>query len=204
MFAYCQNNPVNSADPHGDITLGAIGSIAGTIISAAVSVTSYVLTSGGEISLLGLAAAGATGAFSGFLAAQSYEGAAAAGIVSGVYTFFTADGTIAQRLACAGIAFGATFAGGALAYKGGLALLDGVTKLAYGLGSAFINYTVGEISDLSSVALQTVVTNNENNKSQMNNTKNSDNTTTQKNTSSKSIPLPSHRIRNNPAFYLFN
>ncbi len=81
MFAYCYNNPVNMADPDGDIALwivgGAIGAVAGAIIAGASSGWDWRYMAAGAVggALVGMGA--------GALAQTAYAGIVGAGAASG-------------------------------------------------------------------------------------------------------------------------
>ena len=155
MFVYCNNTPISGYDPHGEFDI--IGAAAGFVVGAAVSMTSYILSSGGDINLSQMLVAGGVGGISGIAASVSIKGAAVAGIIGGIYTFFTSAGSVEERVWLGLAAAGCAFVGGSIAFTGCDKLLQCVkdmSKVAYGVGSAFINYSVGEIADITSVGVQ--------------------------------------------------
>ena len=156
MFAYCNNNPVVGFDPSGHFDL--IGAAAGFLVGAALSITSYLLSSGGDIELGEVISAGVVGGISGVAASISVTGALVAGAINGVYTYCTSEGTTLEKSENAIFAMVTTAAGGALAFTGCDKLLKCVSatghSLSYFLGSVGINYVVGQIAELFSLTGQ--------------------------------------------------
>ena len=155
MFAYCSNNPVMGFDPHGEFDL--LGAAAGFAAGFAISVTSYVLTSGGNINVCEMLVAGAVGGVAGVAASINIYGALVAGVVNGVYTFCTTKGSLEERMCASVISAAATSVAGAIAFTGCDKLLNCVNstaKAAYCIGSVGINYTVGQVAELVSVGTQ--------------------------------------------------
>ena len=125
---------------------------------AALSITSYLLSSGGDIELGEVISAGVVGGISGAAASISVTGALVAGAINGVYTYCTSEGTTLEKSENAMFAMVTTAAGGALAFTGCDKLLKCVStlghSLSYFLGSVGINYVVGQIAELFSLAGQ--------------------------------------------------
>ena len=155
MFAYCNNNPAITADKNGRW----LNVVIGAVVGAVVSFTSYAIQSKGDISMGGAFASIGVGAVTGALVGtgQMWAVGVASGL-SGTYAAATTDGPISQKILAGGIASAATLIGGISSNALG-ATLVGSGKLVEAIGNTFINYTIGSITDLSSLGLQSLLDN---------------------------------------------
>ncbi len=161
LYCYCNNDPVNYADPTGKLFLSSLFIAAvfgGAIAGAIINTVSYLYTNddptiGGALCAFGIGAlvggfGGAAGATTGLL---SIGFSAAAGLVSGMYTGIMTAGPIDQKL-LAGLT-AAVFAGGG-AYLGSLISFEG---LSFGLtvaGNAIFGMTIGGYLEIPNVTIQ--------------------------------------------------
>ena len=161
LYCYCNNDPVNYADPTGRAFLSLLfiaAVIGGAIAGATINTVSYLYTNddptiGGVLRAFAIGAVvgglgGAAGATTGWL---SIGFSAAAGIASGVYTGITTDGTIGQKI-LAGLT-AAVFAGGG-AYLGSLIPLGGLSHGYTVAGNAIFGMVIGGYLEIPNVIVQ--------------------------------------------------
>lgn len=98
MFAYCNNNPVNSSDPTGESLIAAAaigGAIGGAIFNAALycSTTENASIEGAILAAIIGGATGALGGAAGVMSTTSSKVflTAAASAISGLYSYYTGN-----------------------------------------------------------------------------------------------------------------
>ena len=161
LYCYCNNDPVNYADPTGRVFLSSLfiaAVIGGAIAGATINTVSYLYTNDNPTiaDALGAFAIGAVvGGFGGAAGATtgllSIGFSAAAGVTSGVYTGIMTDGPIEQKI-LAGLT-AAVFAGGG-AYLGSLISFSDLS-FGYTLaGNAIFGMTIGGYLEIPNVTIQ--------------------------------------------------
>lgn len=161
LYCYCNNDPVNYANPTGKAFLSSLfiaALIGGAIAGVIINTVSYLYTND-DPTIRGALGALAIGALVGGLggAAGATNGvwtiglSITAGLAAGTYTFITTDGPLLQKI-FAGLT-SAVFAGGG-AYLGSLISFKG---LSFGLtvaGNAIFGMTIGGYLELPNVTIQ--------------------------------------------------
>ena len=162
LYCYCYNDPVNFADPSGNLAVSVailiVAILGGATAGATINTISYLSTNeaptvGGIIGALTVGAVtGGLGGAAGMLGGGWAVGLSlAAGLVSGTYTALTTDGPFSQKLLMGFVS--AAFAGGG-AYLGSLIPLD---QLSVGLtfaGNMIFGMTIGGYLELANATIQ--------------------------------------------------
>ena len=160
MFAYCNNNPISNYDPTGESLLGAIigGAIGGALISVVSHTHNNPEATLGSIAnaLLVGAITGGLGGAAGVVSAAKGVFSIVSGMVAGIYSGLTTEGTVGQKIAI-GITAGVITTAGTF-------LGAGIDTSGFDtFGTAAANYAttilVGSITEPVVVATQQAVTN---------------------------------------------
>ena len=166
LFAYCDNDPVVRKDDGGQCWEAFLGA---AIAGAAVNLCSYLVSSKGNVTLTGAITAIGTGAAVGAMSMVTGSAkkffAVGAGIISGVYSAMTTEGStlkkitvgVATGLATIGAAYlpplGETRSGGKTAFDIASNIV-GNTAIGFSRGThveiaaSVIKYGVGKLVDI--------------------------------------------------------
>ena len=133
---------MNSEDPTGEF---GIDTLVGAVVGAGISIASYYMSNGSDSTFAGCLIAGVSGAVSGAFLSESLLLRAAGAAIQGIYSAWTTDGTLTQKLVCGGISAVSSFGLGSGAGKLGKMAFS--SKLEQYIGNSIVDITAGALND---------------------------------------------------------